>query len=99
MGKDLVHLANCTSGNIFPDVCGKARPSVILGKEGNGVKMTSMAAFKETMSGGDQVVVGWFKDIEASLVIELSIIKGPIFSFQPVEEGKFFFHLVDGLKD
>ena len=37
MGEDLVCLANHTSGNVFPNIGGKARPPVILGKESNGV--------------------------------------------------------------
>ena len=44
-------------------------------------------------------MVGWFGDIEVSLIIELAVIKCPILSSQPVEEGEFFFHLMDGLKD
>ena len=37
MGEDLVHLANCASGDIFLDVGEEARPPVILRKEGDGV--------------------------------------------------------------
>ena len=34
-----------------------------------------------------------------SFVIESFVIKGPVLSSQPIEEGKFLFHLVNGLKD
>ena len=77
MDENLVHLANCTSGNIFLDIDRKARPSVILGKEGNGVKMTAMTILEETVGGGDQIMVSWFGDIEMSLVIEPFIVEGP----------------------
>ena len=61
--------------------------------------MTTMAAFKGAVGGSDQIMAGQFRDIETSCIIELSIIEGPIFGSWPVKEGKFFFHLVDGLKD
>ena len=99
MGEDLVCLANCASGNIFPDVGGKAGPPVILGKEGDGAKMTTMATFKGTVGGSDQIMASQFRDIETSLVIELFIVEGPILGSQPVNERKFFFHLMDGLKN
>ena len=66
MGEDLVCLANCTSRNTFLDVGRKARPPVILGKEGNGAKVTIMAAFEGTTGGGDQIVVGQCRDIDKS---------------------------------
>ena len=79
MSEDLVCLADCTARNIFPDIGGKARPPVILGKEGDGAKMTTMAAFKGAVGGSDQIMAGQFRDIETSCIIELSIIEGPIF--------------------
>ena len=78
MGEDLVHLANCAAGNIFPDISGKARPLVILGKKGNGAKMATMATFEGAVGSSDQIMAGWFRNIEVSLVIKLSVIKGPI---------------------
>ena len=99
MGEDLVCLANCAYRNVFLNVGGKARPPVVLGKKGDGAKMTPMAAFKGTVGGSNQIVVSWFGDIEPSFVVESSIIEGPIISSQSVEEGKFFFHLMDSLKN
>ena len=37
--------------------------------------------------------------IEMSFVIESFVIEGLVLSSQPIEEGKFLFHLVNGLKD
>ena len=34
-----------------------------------------------------------------SFVIESFVIEGLVLSSQPIEEGKFLFHLVNGLKD
>ena len=99
MGEDLVHLANHAAGNIFLDISGKTRPPVILGKKGNGAKMATMATFEGAVGSSDQIMAGWFGDIEVSLVIESSVIKGPILGSRPVEKGKFFFHLVDSLED
>ena len=56
MGEDLLRLASHTSRNIFLNVDGKAGPPVILGKEGNGAKMTAMATLKGTVGGSDQIV-------------------------------------------
>ena len=81
MGENLVCLANCTARNIFPDIGGKPRPPVVLGKKNNGAKVTAMATFKETMSDGNQIMVGWFRDVEVSLVVESPIVKGPVFGF------------------
>ena len=61
--------------------------------------MTAIAAFKGTMGGRNQIMAGQFGDIEVVLVVESSIVKGPILGLQPVEEGKFFFYLVDSLED
>ena len=44
------------------------------------MKMTAMTAFKETMGGGDQIMMGQFRDIETSFVIESPIVKGLILS-------------------
>ena len=97
MGEDLVCLANCAARNVFPDIGGKASPLVILGKESNGTKMTIMATFEGAVGSSNQIMVGWFGDIETSFVIESSIVKGPILGSQPIKEGSF--HLMDGLKD
>ena len=99
MGEDLVCLANYTTGNVFPDIGEKARPPVILGEKGNGVKMATVTAFKRTVGSGDQIVASWLGNIETEFIIEASIIEGPILSSSSVEEGKFFLHLMDGLKD
>ena len=56
MDEDLVCLANLTFGNVFLDVDEKAGPQVVLGKESNGVKMTTMATFKGAMGSGNQIV-------------------------------------------
>ena len=80
MGEDLVCLANCTARNVFPDIGGKARPPVILGKEGNGAKMTTMTTFEETVGSHDQIMAGQFRNIETSLIVESAIVKGPILS-------------------
>ena len=84
---------------LFLDVGGKAGPPVILEKKGDGVKMTAIAIFEGTVGESNQIVASQFRDIETSLVIESSIVEGQIFSSRPVEEGKFIFHLMDGLKD
>ena len=80
MDEDLVCLVSHAARNIFLDIGGKARPPVILGKEGDGAKMTAMAAFKGAVGSSDQIMVGQFGDIEMSFVIELSVVKGPILS-------------------
>ena len=85
MGEDLMCLANRTARNIVPDVDEKARPPIVLGKEGNGMKMAAMAAFKGAVSGSNQIVAGQLRDIEMSFVIESSIIKGPILHFRSVK--------------
>ena len=41
--------------------------------------MTAMAAFKGTVGGRDQIMVGQFRDIEVILVVESPIVEGPIF--------------------
>ena len=59
------------------DIDRKARPPIILG-EGNSAEVTAMPTLKGTVGGSDQIVVSRFRNIKTSLVIELSIIKGPI---------------------
>ena len=39
------------------------------------------------------------KSIEEKVPIVTFVVKGPVLSSQPIEEGKFLFHLVNGLKD
>ena len=80
IGEDFVCLANCTAGNVFPDIGGKAGPPVILEKEGDGAKMTTMTAFKGAVGDSNQIIASQFGDIETSFVIESSIVKGPILS-------------------
>ena len=80
IGEDLVHLAHCTAGNIFPDISGKAGPPVIFGKEDDGVKMTTMATFKGAVGGSDQIMAGQFGNVKASLVIESPVIESPVLS-------------------
>ena len=63
------------------------------------MKMTIMAALEGAVSGSNQIMASRFWDINAGLVIQLSIIKGPVLNSQSVEEGKFLLQLVDGLKD
>ena len=61
--------------------------------------MTTMATLEGAMGSSNQIMASWFRDIETSFVIELSIVEGPILGSQSVEERKFFFHLMDSLKD
>ena len=44
-------------------------------------------------------MVGNLMYVEAGIVVKVSIIKGPVFGFQSVREGEFFFHLVDSLEN
>ena len=80
MGEDLVCLANCTAESVFLDIGGEARPPVILGKKGNGAKISTMATLEEAMDSSDQIMVGWFRNIETRFVIESSIVEGPVLS-------------------
>ena len=58
-----------------------------------------MTAFEGAVCGGDQVVESGLRNIEAGFVVKATIVKGPVFGFQSIEEEKFFFHLVDGLEN
>ena len=99
IGEHLVCLADCTSGDIFPNISGEAWPPVILGEEGNGVEVTTMAAFKGTVGSRNKMMAGNVRYIGAGLEVEMSIIEDPIFGFQSVKEGEFLFHPVDSLEN
>ena len=99
IGEDFMCLTNYAPGNVFLNVGGNAWPPVILGKEGDGAKVTTMATLEGVVSSSNQVMAGWFWDIEVGLVIESSVVKGPVFNSRSVKEEEFLFHLVDSLKD
>ena len=98
VGEHFICLAYHTSRHIFPDIGREAQPLVALGEKSNGLQVATVATLKGAMGSRDQVMVGNFRNVEAGLVIKMSIIKGPIIGFQSVEEGELLSHLVDGLE-
>ena len=99
MGEHLVCLAYHISKDEFLDVGREAGPSIILRKECDGLQVASMPSFEAVMGGGNQVMMGHLRDIEAVFEVEPSIIKGPVLSTESIKEGEFLFHLADRLED
>ena len=96
---DLILLANGATGDKVVDEDGKSWPPKVALDNGLGAKSSEMARDRGGMDGVQERGASGWRYIHLTLVVEVSIVKGPVGERGSGEKGCFIRQVLDSTKD
>ena len=99
MCADFILLANGTTGDKVIDEDGKSWPPEVALDDGLGAESSEMTRDRGGMDGVQERGTSGWQYIHTTLVIEVSVVKGPVGEGGSGEKGCFIGQVLDSTKD
>ena len=99
MCADLILLANGAAGDKVVDEDGKSWPPEVALDDSLGAEPSEMARGRGGMDGVQERGTSGRRYIHTTLVVEVSVIKGPVGEGRPGKKGCFIGQVLDSTKD